>query len=161
MSARGKLLAIFLLCVSPVLASTALYFLAPPAGGKSYGRLLATQPFTLAARSDWPQTHWVLLQVEAGACDAGCRQRRDALARIRVAQGEAASRLTVLTASPQPPVADQAVGALRADTRGLVPGGLYLIDPHGNQVLFYPPGAEPVRVIRELAKVLKTNNGLG
>lgn len=145
MTPRGKLASIFALCVSPVVLSTALYFGAPPAGGKSYGTLLPTRPFADAAPGAWPAGRWVLVQYEAAPCDAACRDRLAGLERIRVAQGEQSNRLATL----------------RLSTAGKAPGSRVLVDPRGYQVLAYPASADPVRLIREVGKVIKTNNGLG
>lgn len=147
MSARGrgriKLLLIALLCALPVLASWLSYRWLPPAGGKSYGQLLAT-PLPQARQPGWPQGRWVLLDA-AAACGPACEQRRFAMRQIHTAQGEAATRLVRR---------QQADAGLRQD-------GFYLVDPHGNGVLFYPDGAAPAAVIKEIRSVLKNNNSLG
>ena len=92
----------------------------------------------------WPQGRWVLLDA-AAACGPACEQRRFAMRQIHTAQGEAATRL---------------VRRQQADV-GLRQDGFYLVDPHGNGVLFYPDGAAPAAVIKEIRSVLKNNNSLG
>ncbi|WP_189375127.1 hypothetical protein [Vogesella alkaliphila] len=140
---RIKLLLIALLCALPVLASWLSYRWLPPAGGKSYGQLLAT-PLPQARQPGWPQGRWVLLDAAAN-CNPACERRRFAMRQIHTAQGEAAARLVRR---------QQAEAGLRQD-------GFYLVDPHGNGVLFYPDGAAPAAVIREIRSVLKNNNSLG
>jgi hypothetical protein len=163
---RLKLALMLLLCASPVLASWGLYRSGWVEGGRSYGQLLPTEPFVASGLPDWPRQRWALVSVEPTACDAACQQRRFVLKQIQTAQGEAASRLVRVRLHPiaaelrsqEPGVISLASGQLQ----GLAERpGYYLVDPLGNQVMFYPDSADPSRVIRELAKVLKTNNGLG
>lgn len=141
---RLKFILILLLCALPVLASWWSYHFMPPAGGKSYGQLLAT-PLPQARQSGWPQGRWVLLDA-GGVCDSHtCRQRSFAMQQIHLAQGEAASRLVRLKRTEQ---------TLRQD-------GFYLVDPRGNGVLFYRDDAAPGAVIKEISRVLKNNKSLG
>jgi len=165
--ARFKLAMMALLCISPVLASWGLYRSGWVEGGHSYGQLLPTEPFAASRESGWPRERWVLVSIEPAACEATCQQRRFVLRQIQAAQGEAADRLVRVRLQP-------AAAALRSDDNGVVTlvaskhlgqlterPGYYLVDPLGNQVMFYPDSADPTRVIRELTRVLKTNNGLG
>lgn len=135
---------ILLLALAPVVASTALYFWWQPQTTHSVGTLLV-QPLPAAQAQGWPQARWVLLSVGQG-CDAVCRQRHFAMQQIRTAQGEAAERVQLLQ---------------QANRSGLREDGFYLVDPLRNLVLFYADGTPPTAVIREIGKVLKTNNGLG
>lgn len=135
---------ILLLALAPVLASTALYFWWQPQATHSIGTLLV-QPLPAAQAKGWPHGRWVLLSVGQG-CDTACRQRRFAMQQIRTAQGEAAERVQL---------------RLQANHSGLREDGFYLVDPQRNLVLFYADGTPPTAVIREVGKVLKTNNGLG
>ncbi|MDN0084309.1 hypothetical protein QU487_16335 [Crenobacter sp. SG2305] len=166
--ARLKLAMMALLCISPVLASWGLYRSGWVEGGRSYGQLLPTEPFVASRESGWPRQRWALVSVEPAACDSICQRRRFVLKQIQAAQGEAADRL-VRVRLQQPSVV-----APRSDENGVVTlaanngldrlagrPGYYLVDPLGNQVMFYPDSADPTRVIHELARVLKTNNGLG
>ena len=141
---RWPFILIVLCCTAPVLASWLAYYVWQPAGGLSYGQLLV-QPLAIAQQTAWPQGRWVLLSSGDG-CDLRCQQRQFAMRQIRTAQGEAAKRLVARHVP--------ATGGLRND-------GFYLVDPHGNAVLFYPDGAQPGGIIREIGRVLKTNNGLG
>lgn len=138
-----KLALIVLLCLLPVFAAWFSYRWLPPPGGKSYGQLLAA-PLALAGQEGWPQGRWVLLSASVH-CDAPCRARAFVMQQVHLAQGEAAARLV----RRQQPDA------------GLRQDGFYLVDPHGNGVLFYADSAQPRAVIKEVAAVLKTNNSLG
>ncbi|WP_174872909.1 hypothetical protein [Vogesella oryzae] len=135
---------ILLLVLAPVLGSTALYLWWQPQATRSVGTLLV-QPLPAVQAQGWPQGRWVLLSVGQG-CDAACRQRGFAMQQIRTAQGEDAGRVQVRQ---------------QLNRAGLREDGFYLVDPQRNLVLFYADGTPPTAVIREIGKVLKTNNGLG
>ncbi|AXT48505.1 MULTISPECIES: hypothetical protein [Chromobacterium] len=159
---RFKLLLMAAICLAPVLASWAAYRLMPPEGGKSYGQLLPTRPFALIGAQGWPRGKWVLAaRIEPG-CQTRCQQRFFAMRQIQRAQGEAAGRLTRL--GWQEEAAHEEVDAthiVQSAQTGVDDGGYYLVDPLGNQVLFYPDAADPKKVIQEIGRVLKTNNGIG
>ena len=157
----GRLLLLGLLGLSalPVLLATLAYLVWPPAGGRSYGELVA-QPLPFHPLPGC----WLLARPLAEPqCDAACRTTLQQGQRIRRAQGEDGQRLVVAGLGRQP-VSGVPAGVttlVRADWPAVlqVPG-LVLIDPHGNLVLRYPPDAEPERVAKEIGRVLKTNQGL-
>lgn len=160
---RLKLFLIALCCISPVLGSYLAYYLMPPAGGKSYGQLLQVAPLASARQEGWPRGKWVLLTVQAGRCSDDCKQRRFVLRQIHAAQGEAFTRMqrVELRTPDAGPLPAGLLGLPLDPAAALRRDGYYLIDPLGNQVMFYPDQAEPGPVIRELTRLLKTNNGLG
>ncbi|SCK13936.1 hypothetical protein [Vogesella sp. LIG4] len=133
-----------LLALLPVVGSTWLYFGWQPASSRSVGTLVV-QPLPTVQAQGWPAGRWALLSLGAG-CDAACEQRQFAMRQIRTAQGEDAQRLQLVR---QP------------NRAGLREDGFYLVDPMRNLVLFYPDGTAPTAIIREITRVLKTNNGLG
>ncbi|UTH76318.1 hypothetical protein [Chromobacterium sp. IIBBL 290-4] len=162
---RAVLLAMALLCLVPVLAAWLAYALLPPAGGGSFGQLLPTKPFAAANRPEWPRGKWVLASTLGADCQARCQQRWYAMSQIEKAQGEAAEKLTrvALLVSARPVSLDVPHRLAHAPEHALPAGnqGFYLVDPLGNQVMFYQDGADPRRIIDEVGKVLKVNNGLG
>lgn len=161
---RLVLLLILLLCLLPLLAAWFSYHYWPPMGRKSAGELLPTQPFAIASRADWPGKHWVLVGQFQGSCEQACRQRLFTMRQIHLAQGEAASRLRrVLLYSAAEPAAAEGFLQLAVATDQLPAraNGFYLIDPLGNQVLFYPDALRPDKIIKEVQLLMKINNGLG
>lgn len=161
---RLLLLLIVLLCLLPLLAAWFSYRYWPPQGGNSAGELLPIQPFAAASRADWPGKRWVLVGQFQGSCERACRQRLFTMRQIHLAQGEAAGRLQrVLLYSAAAPVAADGFVQL-AVARQRLPAradGFYLIDPLGNQVLFYPDALRPDKIIKEVQQLMKVNNGLG
>jgi hypothetical protein len=164
MKARRILLLMLLLCLLPPLAAWVSYHGWQPASGKSYGSLLAVQPFAAARQADWPSGRWVLVtqQLDSG-CEPACRHRLFAMRQIHLALGEAAPRVrrVLLYLPPTRPVSDDGLLALPGDAASARGPGFYLIDPQGRQVLFYADTLSPSAIIRELAMLLRVNNGLG
>jgi len=167
MSPRGlgrlRLLAMLALCLLPLGAAWFSYRFLPPEGGKSYGELLPTVRFAAAAQQAWPRGQWVLVTQAEETCQASCRQRLHAMRQVHLALGEAAPRVRRVLLD-EGAVARAGDGVLRLppalSARSARPG-FYLIDPQGNQLLFYADSLRPERIIRELAMVLKVNNGMG
>ncbi|WP_133679111.1 hypothetical protein [Paludibacterium purpuratum] len=151
------------LCLLPVLAAWGVFRLSPTFERHSYGQLLPTGAFAAATLPGWPLGSWSLVSIEPGACDAACAERRFLLRQIRLAQGEAATRMVAVRLIGR---ADEAVPqdgrALVAPAlaRQLARRGFFLVDPRGNQVLFYPDGSDPLRVIDEINRVMRVNNAL-
>ncbi|WP_374554229.1 hypothetical protein [Aquitalea pelogenes] len=164
MTARRVLLLMLLLCLLPPLAAWFSYHWWQPEAGKSYGRLLPLQALAIAGHAAWPQGRWVLVtQQGAGACEQACQQRLHAMRQIHLALGEAAQRLrrVVLYQPPASPAQGNGLLALPGDIAGAQEPGFYLIDPQGRQLLFYADTLSPPAIIRELAMLLRVNNGLG
>lgn len=162
---QGVLLLLIVLVSLPVLAAWWVYKVMPPVGGGAYGKLLATRPFLDRPVRGWPVGKWVLTHIEASPCGAECRQRRFALRQIQRAQGEAAAKLatvTIMTGEVAP--GNRHAEPLMVTVPSLAirsrPSGFYLVDPLGNQVIFYPHDAAATKVIREIGYLLKINNGL-
>ena len=163
---RWKMLAVLLVCASPVVASYFTYYVVRPDGRRNFGELIEPQrPLPpLATRTLDGQSgqltalkdQWLLLSVASGDCDARCeqnlyfqRQLREALGkekerldRVWLVSDEAAVRPALL-----PALASATV--LRVPPAGLAqwlepaPGQrlqdhLYLVDPLGNLMMRFP-----------------------
>ena len=85
---RIKMLLVFLICASPVVASYFTYYYIRPSSAHSYGELIASQPSLPKAQADvltGPQSgtqldlsqlkgQWLLISVADAACDASCEK---------------------------------------------------------------------------------------
>ncbi len=143
---RMPLLAILLLCIAPIVLAQWLWSRGDVRGGDSYGQLLAKPAVN-------PDIQWRLLAHDPAGCSAQLHSLAQSAQQFQIAQGKERERIRSiaacdLTLSPQFSL------------------GLYLIDPHGNAVIFYQPeqlsqvdGRQ--KVIREIGKILKNNRGLG
>ena len=176
---------ILLLCVAPVAASYYVYFFAAPRAHVNYGELIETRPLPearlqLADGSEFTTERlrgkWVLLMADAGACGAECRDKLFVLRQLRLTQGRDMTRIErvwLITdgALPAPDVVAPYAGTWQVRAAGsellkaLPATGtpadhLYVVDPLGNLVLRYPRDADPSRIIKDLARLLKTS-GIG
>jgi len=119
---------------------------------------------------------WLLLAVDQAACPPDCARKLFILRNSHASQGKNVDRIQrvwlILDDAPIPQaVRDAYAGTvfLRADARQaaafLTPGGanqdtrdltdpMWIIDPLGNLMLQFPPEADPVKVRRDIAKLL-------
>jgi cytochrome oxidase Cu insertion factor (SCO1/SenC/PrrC family) len=170
-------------CIAPIVASVALYLLWQPASRVNYGELLA--PAQLAAPPladaagrpfDLVQLRgkWTYITVDAGSCDAYCRDKLWKMRQIRRTQGKYMERIERLWLIDDAGLPDAALmkeyegtWAVRAAGSGLLkqlPSAagrqrdhVYLLDPLGNLVLRYPRNADPSRMRKDLERLLKVS----
>lgn len=163
---RWKMLLVFLICASPVVASYMAYYVVRPEGRRNFGDLidpqrplpdlvgtsLAGQAVNLRALKG----QWLLLSVSSGACDADCARHLYLQRQLREGLGKEKDRLDwVWLVSDDTPVADALKPALQEATVVRLPAGelarwlepqkghalpehLYLVDPLGNWMLRFP-----------------------
>lgn len=168
------------LCVAPVLASYVVYYFWRPSGHVNYGELLKPRPLPdarLALADGTPfQWHrlkgkWVLVTADSGRCGAYCEKKLIYLRQIRLAQGKEAKRIErvwLLTDNARPEAAlvagHQGAWLLRAagsDFLKLFPAAgalgdhIYVIDPLGNLMMRYPRDADPRKMVKDLARLLR------
>jgi hypothetical protein len=143
---RLTLLVILLICLAPIVLAQWLWSRGEVQGGNSYGQLIA-QP---AIERD---AQWRLLAHDPAGCSAQVQTLAQSAVQLQTAQGKERDRIRSVAACDRSLPQQFALG-------------LYLIDPHGNAVIFYPPeqlaqveGRQ--KVIREIGKILKNNRGLG
>jgi cytochrome oxidase Cu insertion factor (SCO1/SenC/PrrC family) len=122
---------------------------------------------------------WTLVFFSASRCDEPCQRKLYEMRQIQLALGqdqERAQRLTILRDAaaldqfrqglreyPGMWVLHGAPGAVidlaaqfpSLPSAGSAPGGLYLVDPLGNLVLSYSPGANPRGILKDLQRLLK------
>jgi cytochrome oxidase Cu insertion factor (SCO1/SenC/PrrC family) len=171
-------------CLAPVVASYVLYYAAPPGGRTNYGELIAQQPLpALDARlqDGTPfdlrtlRGKWVMLNVDAAACEADCRQRLWQMRQLRLATGKDAERIErVFLVTDGAPLETMLMREhdgthfLRGDRAQLaavftpaagarMEDHVYLVDPLGNLMLRWPRDADPQRMKKDLQKLLKAS----
>ncbi len=163
---RWKMLLVFLICASPVVASYFTYYVVRPEGRRAFGHLvdpqralpgvvgttLEAQPVDLRSLKG----QWLLVSVASGACDAACGQRLYLQRQLREGLGKEKDRMDwVWLVSDDAPVAEALKPALREATVLRVPQAdlaawlepepnhalsehLYLVDPLGNWMMRFP-----------------------
>lgn len=164
---RWKMLLVFLICASPVVASYLAYYVIRPEGRRNFGDLidpqrplpdlvgtrLAGQPVNLRTLKG----QWLLVSVSSGACDAACARHLYLQRQLREGLGKEKDRLDwVWLVSDETPVADVLKPALQEATVLRLPAAelarwlepqkdhalsehLYLVDPLGNWMMRFPP----------------------
>ena len=182
---RLKLALIFAVCAAPVLGSYLSYYVVRPEGRTNYGVLLEPQPSARDVRATaldgtaLPLSslsgRWVMVSVDAGACDAACVDKLYAMRQVRLTTGKDRDRIerVMLITDGATPAA-----ALRADYEGTVMARIdaagasrlfpvpdagrvadhvYMIDPLGNLMMRFPAGADPNRMKKDLARLLRAS----
>jgi hypothetical protein len=180
-NARRKLMLIAAICIAPVLASYAFYYLSPRGARVNYGTLLPTgpapgldgvridgTPFRLADLRE----RWVLVVDARGRCDAPCERLLYASRQARTMQGKEQDRIVRVLLVPEGEAPDPALLALHpglvvaqvgAAARAGLPGGadaIYVIDPLGNLVLRYDADPDIKGISKDLTRLLKAS-GIG
>ena len=181
-SSRINLWLIGVLCVAPVAASYFAFYVAPPDSHTNYGELLAARPLPEARLQLVDGTvfglsrlkgKWILLMVDSGNCDKFCQRKLFNLRQLRLAQGkdmERIERAWLISDDAVPSAASvsayQGTWLIRAAGSELLKqlpveralaDHIYIVDPLGNLVLRYPRDADPGRIVKDLARLLKTS----
>ena len=182
-AARRKLLLIAAICIAPVAASYAFYYLSPRGSFVNYGTLLPTAPAPVpdGTRSDGTPFRladlggrWVLLVAPKGRCETPCERLLYSSRQARTMQGKEQDRIVRVLLVPEGAAPDAAmlaehpglvVAQVGAAARAGLPGtadAIYVIDPLGNLVLRYDAEPDPdiKGISRDLARLLKAS-GIG
>lgn len=179
---RIKMLAIAALCLAPFVAALIAYYFWQPPGGMNYGALIPARPLI-----DPPLRHldqrgfrlselkgkWILLQFDQAACAAPCKTKLYSMRQVRLAQGREMERVErvwlILDESPlETQLMREYDGTrmLRASGSPLLAAfppsdglrdHIYLIDPLGNLMLRFPKDADPRRMHKDLARLLRAS----
>ena len=168
------------LCAAPVVASFVAYYWLQPSGHVNYGELLQPQPLPAAAltRVDGRpfsfadlRGSWVLVTLDAAACDERCRTNLVYTRQVRLAQGknsERIERVWLVTdgAAPNAVVLAEQEGlhvvraagspVLAAFPAAATPGAhIYVVDPLGNLMMRFPEHPDPRRMLKDVARLLR------
>lgn len=163
---RWKMIAMMLVCASPVLASYFTYYVLRPEGRSVYGELIQPQKDmpSITVKNDQKQEvalqslkgQWLLVTVSSGACNERCQQNLYFQRQLREILGREKDRLDrvwlVTDAEPVAPELQAALSGahvLRMDAqtvgRWITPGEgqqaqdhLYVVDPMGNFMMRFP-----------------------
>ena len=118
---------------------------------------------------------WVMLQTGPSDCQQACKQQLFAMQQLRLTQGKEMERIerVWLITDPQPidtmvmreydgtnmlRVNGDAIRAwLPVEPGGKIDDHLYLIDPLGHLMMRFPKSADPTKVKKDLAKLLKAS----
>jgi hypothetical protein len=164
-------------CIAPIVASYAVYYLFPRDRQVNYGTLLPTAPAPALAgigadgipfRLDALRGKWVLMTIGGERCETACDRVLYATRQARTIQGKEQDRIirVLLLAGASPPdaaVLEQHPGlvVVRApEAQAAFPGTAgtaYLLDPLGNLVLRYPVDPDVKGMAKDLGRLLKAS----
>jgi len=173
---RWKMLGILLICVAPVVASYYTYYVVRPEGRTNYGTLV-TPLRDVGGLGSIASLHgrWVMLVTGPAACDTACRERLYEIRQVRLTTGKDRDRVERVwiiddAGVPDPALLAQHEGLvlMRSDPATLArelpaePGTaasdhIYMIDPLGNLMMRFPKDADPNRMKKDLAKLLRAS----
>lgn len=163
---RWKMIAVLLVCASPVIASYFTYYVVRPEGRRNYGELITPQrPLPAVATVDLNgkagqlaalKNQWLLINVASAACDAACQQRLYFQRQLRESLGKQKGRLdrvwlvtdaAAVDARLNPALAEALVLRvspealsqwLPPETSQRLEDHLYVVDPLGNLMMRFP-----------------------
>ena len=167
---RWRMLALLLVCASPVVASYVTYYLIRPEARRSYGDLIEPQrdlPPLITTDLDGRTAslpdlkgQWLLISVSSAACDAECEKNLYFQRQIHAGLGKERDKLDrvwlitdALDVSPALRASIPGSWNLRVDPQGLgqwlapqaghgLAEHLYLVDPMGRLMMRFPPQLE-------------------
>jgi len=182
------MLAVLLVCASPVVASYFTYYVIRPEGRRNFGELVQPQrplPAIATRTLDGEpgqltalKNQWLLLSVAGGACDAPCEKNLYFQRQLRESLGREKGRLDrVWLVNDDAPVREALRPALASATvlrvapaelaQWLPPAAgqqqdhLYLVDPLGNLMMRFPArmdAAAAAKAKRDLDRLLRASS---
>jgi len=171
---RFNLIAIAAIAALPLAGSYLLYFLWTPTAYVNYGDLIGPTPLAElhAGAASELKGKWVFLMVDSGRCDDYCQRKLYTMRQVRLTQGkdmERIERAWLLDDGISPAAAAlgdyKGTRVLTMDPalRGKLPAigsvrdHIYLVDPLGNVMMRYPRDADPSRMKKDLARLLRAS----
>lgn len=186
---RWKLFAVIAVCAAPMIASYLTYYVIKPQGRTNYGTLIDPRAFPIPPLSatllggtpialNAYHGKWIMLQVNGADCEDACKKKLYEMRQLRLTQGKEMDRIErVWLITDDKPldtmvmreydgthmlrVKPEAVKAwLPVESGTTASDHLYMIDPLGNLMMRFPKDADPNKIKKDLAKLLKAS-GIG
>ena len=186
-SGRLKMLALFAVCVAPVVVSYFSYYVFRPQGQRNFGELVEQRPLPPVAATNLDgaavalpslKGQWLLVSVGGGACDPQCEKHLYLQRQLREALGKEKERMDwVWLVADGAPVRPELLPALQQATvlrveearlaAWLTPAAgrrladhLYVVDPMGNWMLRFPADLDVAgagKARRDLDRLLRAS----
>lgn len=184
---RWKLFAVIAICASPLIASYLTYYVIKPEGRTNYGALIDPRAYPLPATLETTaldgkaaglnnyKGKWIMMQVAEADCQEACRKRLHDMRQLRLAQGKDMDRIErVWLVTDDKPLEtmlmreydgthilraryDAVKSWLPADAGTAPTDHIYMIDPLGNLMMRFPKDADPNKMKKDIAKLLKAS----
>lgn len=183
---RWKMIAVLLVCASPVIASYFTYYVVRPEGRRNYGELITPQrPLPAMTTTDLNgktgelpalKNQWLLINIASASCDAACQKRLYFQRQLRESLGKQKGRLdrvwlvtdsSTVDARLQPALAEATVLRVPADALAQwLPAAdnlqdhLYVVDPIGNLMMRFPANmdaAGAAKAKRDLDRLIRAS----
>jgi hypothetical protein len=175
-----QLFLIAALFLGPLLAAAWLYLDGKslrPEGRANHGTLLEPivnldEALPHSELRELRDGRWLLVYAHTGPCESGCRQGLYTIRQLRLMLGGEMERLgRIFLHGETPPdtvfLANEHEGlvaledgelsellALRKPTE-VAEGGYYLVDPHGNLILYFAPDLAPRDIVADIERLLR------
>ena len=184
---RIKLVLLFVLFSLPVVASYTAYYFLPPAGKTNYGPLIVPQRDLPAVEAqgldgravplEGLRGKWLMLTVDDAACARACEDKLWMMRQVRLTTGRERDRiervwLVADAGRVRPELVSEYEGTVvaRVDTallRDALPldagegtalsDHVFVVDPLGHVMMRFPRQADPQKVKKDIAKLLKAS----
>ena len=179
---RWIIAGIFVICAAPIVAAIAAYFWWTPEARNNYGQLVQPQrPVPGLEITDFNGQHfdikqlrgkWWMLSVDSGVCAQRCAEKLYAMRQVWAATGEKQRRVervwVVNDDAAVPEKIIQAHSGLRilktssqhlptwllSDATRTMEDAIYLIDPLGNLMLYWPAKPDLKKMRKDLGRLL-------
>jgi hypothetical protein len=179
-SARIQLILVALVFFGPLIAAAWLYFGGHfDSGGERTNHGILLEPFVNLGESlpayslqSHNEGHWMLVYANAQECADDCRAALYTTRQSRTMLGKEMDRVTrVFLHGPMPPdtvfLAGEHKGLVSLEDPTLaelldnkkpadIPaGGYFLVDPHGNLVMYFQPDVDPADMVDDVKHLLR------
>jgi glutathione peroxidase-family protein len=181
-----KLFLVLAVCAAPMIASYLAYYVIKPEGRTNYGELIDPRAYPIPALHTTTldgkplalndlKGKWIMLQVDAAECGDTCKKKLYEMRQLRLAQGKEMDRIErawlITDKAPLETILMREYDGtqmLRADPRAVkawlpveqgtrVEDHIYMIDPLGNLMMRFPKDADPNKIKKDLAKLLRAS----
>jgi hypothetical protein len=179
--------AVILVCAAPLIASYLSYYVIKPQGRNNYGELIDPRRYPIpdlhastldgkpASLNDY-RGKWLLVDVGSGDCDEACQKRLYYTRQLRLAQGKEMDRIErIWLITDDKPVDTMLIREydgmrmlrvnaatldawLPAEAGAKPAEHMYIIDPLGNLMMRFPRNADPNKVKKDIARLLRASS---
>jgi hypothetical protein len=181
---RRTLLLVAAVCIAPFVGSFLLYFFWQPSGRVNYGDLVegAVLPALQLPRISAERGvvdlgalrgKWLFVTLDSGACADACNKKLWQMRQVRLTQGKHLDRIerawlvtddAAIAQKLHQEYEGMHIARARGDTllkalpaKGAPEDHIWIVDPLGNVILRYPKDADPSRIKKDLARLLRVS----